>query len=76
MNLAYDTAARRALASPAFGRGFLQTLSRSLRGVWTALESVGHARARQQLLQLAREVQASRPELAAQLRQSARQGWL
>lgn len=76
MNLAYDTAARRTLSTPALGRGFSQTLKRSLRAVWSALESVGRARARRQLLQLARDVQASRPELAAQLRQTARHGWL
>ena len=76
MNLAYDTAARRALSAPASDRGFFQTLNRSLRTVWSALESVGRARARRQLLQLARDVQASRPELAAQLRQTARRGWL
>ena len=76
MNLAYDTAARRALAAPAFARDLSQALRRALRTTWTLLEGLGHARARQQLLQLAREVQASRPELAAQLRRTARQGWL
>ncbi len=76
MNLAYDTAARRALSAPATDGGFFQTLNRSLRAVWTALESVGRARARRQMLQLAHDVQASRPELAAQLRQAARRGWL
>lgn len=76
MNLAYDPAARRALSAPVLDRGFSQTLNRSLRAVWTALESVGRARARRQLLQLAHDIQASRPELAAQLRQTARRGWL
>lgn len=76
MNLAYDTAARRALAAPAFGRNVRRTLGRSLRTVWTILESLGRARARREMLQLARDVQASRPELAAQLRRSATQSWL
>lgn len=76
MNLAYDNAARRALSAPVLDRGFAQTLNRSLRAVWTALESVGRARARRQLLQLAQDIQASRPELAAQLRQTAKRGWL
>lgn len=77
MNLAYDTAARRALSAPALDRdSFSQAVKRPLRAVWTALESVGRARARRQLLQLAHDVQASRPELAAQLRQAARHGWL
>lgn len=76
MNLAYDTAARRALSAPVLDRGFAQALNRSLRAVWTALESVGRARARRQLLQLAQDIQASRPELAMQLRQTARRGWL
>jgi hypothetical protein len=76
MNLAYDTAARRALAAPAFSRAVRQALSRSLRAAWTFLESLGRARARRQLLQLAREVQDSRPELAAQLRHTAVRSWL
>jgi hypothetical protein len=74
--LAHDTAARRALAAPAFSHDVFQALGRSLRAAWSVLEGLGRARARGQLLQLAREVQASRPELAAQLRRSAARGWV
>jgi hypothetical protein len=72
MNLAYDTAVARSPAKPAVP----SLLSRALRAAWVALESVGRARARREMLRLAHEVQASRPELAAQLRRAARQSWL
>jgi hypothetical protein len=72
MNVAYDTAAARnpvKLAGPSM-------LSRALRGLWVALESVGRARARREMLRLSHELHASRPELAMHLRRVARQSWL
>jgi hypothetical protein len=72
MNLAYDTAAIRSPAKPAVP----SLLSRALSSAWVALKSVGRARARREVLRLSREVQASRPELAAQLRRVAKQSWL
>jgi hypothetical protein len=72
MDLVHDTMTARGLAKPAVP----SFLTRALRAIWTGLESLGRARARREVLQLARDVQASRPELAAQLRRTARQSWL
>ena len=52
------------------------TAGRALAVVWTALKAVGAARGRRELLELAREHQATRPEFAATLRAAARRGWL
>ena len=49
---------------------------RALAVVWTALKAVGAARGRRELLQLAREHEAMRPEFAATLRDAARRGWM
>ena len=51
-------------------------LARARGAVWRALCTVGQRRSRQHLLSLARDIEASRPELAAQLRDTARHGWL
>ena len=44
--------------------------------VWEALKAVGASRGRRELLAVAREHEALRPEFAAQLRAAARRGWL
>ena len=44
--------------------------------VWGALEQTSARRARSELLRLANEHEASRPEFATQLRAAARRGWL
>ena len=49
---------------------------RVLAVLWTALKAIGEARGRRELLELAREHQAMRPEFAATLRSAARRGWL
>jgi hypothetical protein len=72
MDLVHDTMTSRSLAKPAAP----SFLARALRATWVGLKSLGRARARREVLRLAREVQASRPELAAQLRRTARQSWL
>ena len=51
-------------------------LARAGHAVWRALCTVGQRRSRRHLLSLARDIEASRPELAAQLRDTARHGWL
>ncbi len=51
-------------------------LKRAFAALWAALEAVGAARGRRELLQLAREHEAMRPEFAATLRDAARRGWL
>ena len=50
--------------------------SRLLALVWEALKAVGASRGRRELLAVAREHEALRPEFAAQLRAAARRGWL
>lgn len=52
------------------------TLVRTGRVVWRALERAGARRARRELLNLAREHEAARPEFAAHLREAAHRGWL
>jgi hypothetical protein len=44
--------------------------------LWAALEAIGEARGRRQLLKIADECAATRPELASQLRAAARSSWL
>lgn len=44
--------------------------------VWEALKAVGASRGRRELLALARDQEAIRPELAASLRSAARRSWL
>jgi len=44
-------------------------------GLWQFLSVIGESRARVSLRELARDTEASRPELAAQLRQAARRSW-
>lgn len=44
--------------------------------LWAALEAIGEARGRRQLLKIAHECAATRPELASQLRAAARSSWL
>lgn len=51
-------------------------LSRAGRAAWRVLQDMGQRRSRHHLLHLARDIEASRPELAAQLRDTARHGWL
>lgn len=46
---------------------------RACSAVWTFLQVLGHARARRDMLDVANSIEASRPELAAQLRRAARQ---
>lgn len=46
------------------------------RALWRALERAGARRARSELLGLACQHEASRPEFAARLREAARRGWL
>lgn len=60
---------RRAPARAPAARGFFGSL-------WLALEAIGHARGRAELVRLADRVAATRPEFAAQLRQAAKRGWL
>ena len=50
-------------------------LARAGHAVWRVLLDIGQRRGRHHLLSLARDVEASRPELAAQLRDTARRGW-
>ncbi len=50
--------------------------ARARTAVWQALSAVGQSRGRAALLELAREHEATRPALAAQLRSTARRGWL
>jgi len=45
------------------------------RNLWNILSAVGEARARRELLTLARHSETTRPELAASLRAAARHGW-
>ena len=51
-------------------------LARAGRVVWRVLQDIGLRRGRGEILRLARDIEASRPELAAQLRDTARRGWL
>ena len=44
--------------------------------VWNFLANIGARRARAELLRLARMHELSSPELAAQMRRVAREGWL
>ena len=51
-------------------------LTRTGRALWRVLRDIGLRRSRGEILRLARDIEASRPELAAQLRDTARHGWL
>ena len=62
-------APRRAAARAPAARGFFASLK-------LALEAIGQARGRAELVRLADRVASSRPEFAAQLREAARRGWL
>ena len=44
--------------------------------LWGVLEQAGARRTRTELLRLANEHEATRPEFAVQLRAAARRGWL
>jgi hypothetical protein len=51
-------------------------MRRALSAVFDFLKVVGQTNARQEMLAEARRIEASRPELAAQLRRVARGSWL
>lgn len=71
-HLADDLLIRRALARPVEPSALPAVLRRARRGLWNFLHAVGRSKARHDMLQLARELQASRPELADRLRRAAR----
>ena len=58
-------------ATPAF-----RPLAATGRWFWAALSAIGESRGRRELLRLADQYQATRPELARQLRSAARGSWL
>ena len=60
-------------ASASAGASLVSRLGRAL---WRVLQHMGQRRSRHHLLHLARDIEASRPGLAAQLRDTARHGWL
>jgi hypothetical protein len=66
-----STGAARGSAAP--GVAFL---ARTRAAIWRTLEAIGEHRGRAVLLQHAREHEESRPEFAAQMRETARRGWL
>ena len=50
--------------------------ARARRAGWRVLQDIGLRRSRSQILSLALQIEASRPALAAQLRETVRRGWL
>jgi hypothetical protein len=62
-------APRQPAAPRAASRGFFG-------GLMVALQAIGRARARNELLQLAERTARTRPELSAELRRAATRGWL
>lgn len=67
-------AARVSNALAAGGR-VVETGSRVGRTLWNFFRVIGESRARNALRELAQQTAATRPELAAQLRQAARRSW-
>lgn len=55
---------------------FALNLRRVLRSIWDFLECVGRTRARHEMLETARRLQVSQPQLAAQLRRAASQNMM
>ncbi|NML18720.1 hypothetical protein [Azohydromonas caseinilytica] len=76
MYSSFDIGTVRVQAKPVSAPVAADGVKRALRAAWNLLERLGRARARREMLQVARELQASRPELAAQLRRTATQSWL
>ena len=66
----------RRVALPAGATAPASWLARAGHAVWHVLQDMGQRHNRHQLLHLARDTEASRPGLAAQLRNTARHGWL
>ena len=56
--------------------GFKAAAVRFGQGVWDVLHAIGAGRARSELLRVARVQESTNPQLAARLRELAREDWL
>jgi hypothetical protein len=63
------------VAAPAVP-GFKAAAVRFGQGVWDVLHAIGAGRARSELLRVARVHESNNPQLAARLRELAREDWL